>query len=72
MNRLCVNKRRIHQMLNPLGDGVDQFHLLIEVLVEKQMQLVERRPGDLPVRFLVQIAERHRVQPNRLFEFKRE
>src|SRR5690242_9858528 len=47
--------------LNPLGDGVDQFHLLVEVLVEKQMQLVERRPGDLPVRFLVQIAERHCV-----------
>src|ERR1700751_5021264 len=47
--------------LYPLGDGVDQFHLLVEVLVEKQMQLVERRPGDLPVRFLVQIAERHCV-----------
>ncbi len=33
----------------------------IEVLVEEQMQLVERRPGNLPVRFLVQIAERHCV-----------
>src|SRR6202051_3904200 len=47
--------------LYPLGDGVDQFHLLVEVLVEKQMQLIERRPGDLPVRLLVQIAERHCV-----------
>jgi hypothetical protein len=47
--------------LYPLGDGVDQFHLLVEVLVEKQVQLVERRPGDLPVRFLVQIGERHYV-----------
>ena len=45
------------------------------------MQLVERWPGNLPVRFLVQIAERHCVgkqlvelggdfQPNQLFEFK--
>src|SRR5579862_2321001 len=47
--------------LYPLGDGVDQFHLLVEVLVEKQMQLIERRSGDLPVRFLVQITERHSV-----------
>src|ERR1700751_4107885 len=45
----------------PLGDGVDQFHLLVEVLVEEQMQLVERRPDDLPMRFLVQIAESHGV-----------
>jgi hypothetical protein len=43
--------------LYTLGNGVDQFHLL----VEEQMQLGERRPGDLPVRFLVQIAERHCV-----------
>jgi hypothetical protein len=47
--------------LYPLGNGVDQFHLLVEVLVEEQMQLVERWPGNLPVRFLVQIAERHCV-----------
>jgi hypothetical protein len=38
--------------LYPLGDGVDEFHLLVEVLVEKQMQLVERRPGDLRCRVI--------------------
>jgi hypothetical protein len=43
--------------LYPLGNGVDQFHLL----VEEQMQVVEHRPGNLPVRFLVQIVERHWV-----------
>ncbi len=46
------------EQLYPLGNGVDQLHLLVEVLVEEQMQLVERGPSDLPVRFLVQIAER--------------
>src|SRR5689334_3247846 len=47
------------------------------------MQLVESRPSDLPVRFLVQVAQCHRVgeklielcghfQPYRLLQFKRQ
>src|SRR5713226_8743976 len=31
------------------------------MLIEEQMQLVERRSCDLPVRFLIQIAQGHRV-----------
>jgi hypothetical protein len=32
------------------------------VLVKEQMQLVERVTGDLPMVFLVEIAQRHRVR----------
>jgi hypothetical protein len=47
--------------LYPLGNGVDQLHLLVVVLAEEQMQLVKCRPCDLPVRFLIQITESHAV-----------
>ena len=40
---------------------IDQLVLLVVMLVEQQMQLVERRSGDLPVVLLVQVAQRHRV-----------
>ena len=49
------------ERLDPLGDRVDQFALLVEVLVEQQVQLVEGRPGHLPVMLLVQVAQGHRV-----------
>ena len=49
------------QRLDPLRDGVHEFALLIEVLVEEKMELVERRPADLPVVFLVQVPQRHGV-----------
>ncbi len=47
--------------LNPFGDRVNQRVLLVVVLVEQQMQLIEGRTRSLPVVFLVQIAQRHRV-----------
>jgi hypothetical protein len=50
------------EQLNTLGDGINEFDLLVEVLIEEQMQLVEPRPCDLPVRFLVQIAEGHGIR----------
>ena len=31
------------------------------MFVEQEVQLVERRAGDLPVMFLVQVSKRHRV-----------
>src|SRR5207245_3629445 len=40
---------------------VDQVILLVVVFVEQEMQLIERRAGNLPVMLLVQITERHRV-----------
>ena len=49
------------EQLNALGDGVDQLRLLTEMLVEKQMKLVEGRPRDLPMGLLVQIAESHGI-----------
>ncbi len=49
------------EQLNPLSDGVDKLRLLTEMLVEKQMKLIESRTGDLPMRFLVQIAQGHGV-----------
>src|SRR5205807_9115351 len=39
----------------------NQPDLLVEMLVEQQMQLVKRRARNLPVRLLVQIAQRHCV-----------
>ncbi len=48
--------------LNPLGDEIDDLDLLVVMLVEQQMQLVEGRAGDLPVVFLVHVAQRHRVR----------
>jgi hypothetical protein len=47
---------------DPLGDQIHQFVLFAEMLVEQQVQLVESGPRQLPVVFLVQIAERDRVR----------
>jgi hypothetical protein len=47
--------------LNTLRDGIDELILLLRVLIEQKMELIKRRSGDLPMMFLVQIAERHRV-----------
>ena len=43
--------------LDALGDGVDHLDLLVEVLVEEKMKLVEGGAGDLPVVFLVHVAQ---------------
>ena len=43
--------------LDALGDGIDHFDLLVEVLVEEEVKLVEGRTGDLPVVFLVHVAQ---------------
>ena len=49
------------EQLDTLGNRVYQFDLLVEVLIEEQMQLIERRSGDLPVRLLIQVAESHGI-----------
>jgi hypothetical protein len=49
------------QALNPLREQVDELQLLSGVLVEKKMELVEGRPRDKPVVFLVQGIEDGRV-----------
>src|SRR6185437_13082104 len=51
----CHGEADAAEKLNALGNGVRQLHLFGEVLVEKQMELIKRRAGDLPVAFLVQI-----------------
>ncbi len=43
--------------LDALGDGVDHLNLLVEVLIEEEVKLVEGGAGDLPVVFLVHVAE---------------
>src|ERR1700682_2189857 len=45
------------QQLNALGNRVNQFRLLSIVLVEQKMKLIKSGSGNLPVRFLVQIAQ---------------
>ncbi len=50
------------QKLDALGDGVDQLILLAVVLVEKQVELVKGVPRDLPMMFLVHVAQRHGVR----------
>jgi len=47
--------------LDPLGQEVDELELLPGVLIEEQMQLVERRAGDELVMLLVERVEDHRV-----------
>src|SRR5207244_2579481 len=49
------------QQLDPLRDEVDQVRLLLVMLVEQQMELVERLAGHLPVMLLVQVANRDGV-----------
>ena len=49
------------QQLDALGQQVDQLDLLVVVLIEQQVQLIERRAADLPVVLLVQVAQGHRV-----------
>ena len=41
--------------LYPLGDQVHQLGLLAVVLVEEQVELIERMPGYLPVVLLVHV-----------------
>ena len=43
--------------MDALGDGVDHFDLLVEVLVEEEVKLVEGRAGDLPVVLFVHVPQ---------------
>ena len=56
--------------LDPLGEHVDQFVLLLVVLVVEEVQLVEGRARDLPVVLLVHVAKGHRVG-EKLLEIRR-
>src|SRR5437899_1579794 len=47
--------------LYAFSDGVNQLDLFPEVLVEKQVQLIEGLAGNLPVVLLVEIPERHGI-----------
>src|SRR5437870_7616472 len=69
------------EQLNALGNRVHHFDLLVEMFIEQKMKLIKRRPYNLPMRLLVQIAQGHSVceelielfghfQTNWLFEFK--
>src|SRR6266446_4039367 len=49
------------QKLDPLGDRVHNLRLFFVVLVEQEVKLVEGWSGNLPVRFLIEIAQRHGV-----------
>src|SRR3954462_2885023 len=70
------------QQLNALSYRIHKFNLLGKVLVIQKMKLVKGRPGNLPMRFLIKIAQRDAVdeqhvesvrhfEPHRLLEFKR-
>ena len=45
--------------VNAFGQRIDQLRLLAEVLVEEKVELVKRRPGDLPRMLLIHIAQGH-------------
>ena len=49
------------EKLDSFRDRVHEFVLLAVMLVEEQMELVERHSRDLPVVFLVHVAQRHGV-----------
>jgi hypothetical protein len=50
--------------LNAFGQHIDKLSLLAVVLVEEKVELVKRRPGDLPMVFLIHIAQGHCVGEN--------
>src|SRR5215831_5459999 len=58
---MCHRQRYPSKQLNSLGDGVNEFHLLLEMLIEKKMQLIERGAGYLPMGLLIKIAQRDGV-----------
>ena len=49
------------ERLNPFRDGVHETALFFKVFVEKEMEGVERGPGDLPVVLFVEVAQRHGI-----------
>ena len=49
------------QKLYALGDFVHELVLLTVMLIEEQMKLIERMPGDLPVVLFVHVAKRHGI-----------
>ena len=57
--RDIMSHREAHapEHLDSFGDFVDKLVLLVVVRIEKQMQLMERWPCDLPVMLFVQIAQ---------------
>src|SRR5437868_3468272 len=56
------------EQLNPFRDSVHKLHLLVKMFVKQKMKLVEGRSSHLPMRFLVQIAEGHRVREQKRME----
>src|SRR5712672_1161274 len=50
------------QKLDALGDGVHQLILLAVMLIKKQVELVKRVTRDLPMMFLVHVAQGHGVR----------
>src|SRR5262249_27733164 len=61
-NILRERERHAAQSLNALRDRIHDFDLFAVVLVEQQMQLVEGRPGGLPMRFLIEVTHGHGVR----------
>src|SRR5208337_1415249 len=53
--------RNSSEKLYPFGDSVYDLRLLSIMLVEQEMKLIEGWPRDLPLRFLVQIAQGHEI-----------
>ena len=49
------------QRLDPLRDRVHPLALLVVVLVEEQVERIERRHADLPVVLLMAVPQGHRV-----------
>src|SRR5579862_9172395 len=71
------------EKLYTLGDRIYQFRLLAIMLIEQQVKLIKSWSSNLPVRFLVEITQRHGVgqqkvkllshlKANWLFQFKRQ
>ncbi len=50
--------------LYAFGQCIDKLRLLAEVLIEEKVELVKRRPGDLPMMFFIHVAQGHCVGEN--------
>ena len=65
LNARCLGDVMCHgdgdsaQQLDAFGKLIHNLHLLGKMFVEQKMQLIKSRPGHLPVRLLIPIAERH-------------
>jgi len=43
------------------GDRIYQFRLFAIMLIEQQVELIKSWPGNLPMRFLVEITQSHGI-----------